>query len=112
MPSRAEGMPMILTEAMSVGRPFVSTPVGGTPDLAKGGGGILVPVGDVGSLARRLIKLLGDPQYARQLGNQGREYCRTTRSVDVIGRRLRELYVDACGVEDSDNVSVRVTSPS
>jgi glycosyltransferase involved in cell wall biosynthesis len=92
LPSRSEAMPMVLTEAMSVGRPFVSTPVGGVPSLAQSGGGVLVPVGDHVSLATSLTVLLADPQRARRLGEQGRLFCAKTRSVEVVGTHLRELY--------------------
>jgi glycosyltransferase involved in cell wall biosynthesis len=92
LPSRAEGMPMTLTEAMSAGRPFVSTPVGGIPELAAGGGGMLVPVGDAEALARCLIGFLAGPALARSLGERGRRFCAETRSVEVIDTRLRELY--------------------
>lgn len=91
LPSRAEGMPMILTEAMSVGRPFVSTPVGGIPDLA-GEGGVLVPVDDEIGLARCLTELLASPERARDIGDRGLRFCLRTRSVEVIDARLRELY--------------------
>ncbi len=91
LPSRAEGMPMALTEAMSAGRPFVSTPVGGVPELAREGG-VLVPVEDHVGLAKHLIGLLADPQFARKLGEDGREFCAATRSVDVIDVQLREFY--------------------
>jgi len=91
LPSRAEGMPMVLTEAMSLGRPFVSTPVGGIPELA-GAGGVLVPVDDELALADRLTELLADPDLARALGERGRRFCLETRSVEVIDARMRELY--------------------
>jgi glycosyltransferase involved in cell wall biosynthesis len=91
LPARAEGMPMILTEAMSLGRPFVSTPVGGIPALA-GEGGILVPVGDEVALADRLIELLNDANLARTIGERGRQFCTETRSVEAIDVRLRRLY--------------------
>ena len=94
LPSRAEGMPMVLTEAMSLGRPFVSTPVGGIPELADAGG-ILVPVGDEAALAERLTDLLANPGLARSVGERGRQFCTETRSVNVIGARLRELYAAA-----------------
>jgi glycosyltransferase involved in cell wall biosynthesis len=94
LPSRAEGMPMVLTEAMSLGRPFVSTPVGGIPGLA-GTGGMLVAVDDGLALADRLTELLADPDLARRLGESGRRFCLETRSVEVIDARLRELYVAA-----------------
>jgi glycosyltransferase involved in cell wall biosynthesis len=91
LPTRAEGMPMVLTEAMSLGRPFVSTPVGGIPDLASAGG-MLVPVDDDLALADRLAELLADPDLARKIGERGRRFCSETRSVEVIDARLRKLY--------------------
>jgi glycosyltransferase involved in cell wall biosynthesis len=95
LPSRSEGMPMILTEAMSAGRPFVSTPVGGIPELARGGGGLLVPVEDHLQLAVRLTELLEDRALARDVGERGRSFCRQTRGVGVIDARLRQLYAAA-----------------
>jgi glycosyltransferase involved in cell wall biosynthesis len=91
LPSRAEVVPMVLLEAMSQGRPFVSTPVGGIRELAEVGG-ILVPVGDEVRLADRLIELLADPAVARRIGERGRRFCQETRSVEIIDVRLRELY--------------------
>lgn len=91
LPSRAEGMPMVLTEAMSAGRPFVSTPVGGIPDLARSGG-LLVPVGDEIALAESLTRLLADPHLARQIGERGRSFCRATRSVRALDRRIERMY--------------------
>jgi glycosyltransferase involved in cell wall biosynthesis len=97
LPSRAEGMPMVLTEAMSAGRPFVSTPVGGISELAAGGGGTLVPVADAGALASALLELLADPALARARGDDGRRFCAETRSVEAIDARLRELYATLPG---------------
>src|ERR1700684_1393140 len=95
LPSRAEAMPMILTEAMSVGRPFVSTPVGGIPELAAEGG-MLAEVGDAVGLADRLTELLSDPGLARRLGESGRSFCLRTRSVEILHARWRLLYARAC----------------
>jgi glycosyltransferase involved in cell wall biosynthesis len=91
LPSRAEQMPMVLTEAMSLARPFVSTPVGGIPELADGG--TLVPVGDELALADALTSLLADPAKARAIGERGRRLCLRTRSVEAVGERFRELYL-------------------
>jgi glycosyltransferase involved in cell wall biosynthesis len=94
LPSRAEGMPMVLTEAMSLGRPFVSTPVGAIPELA-GEGGMLAEVGDAVGLAERLTELLSDPELARSIGERGRRFCAQTRSTEVLDVRWRQLYVEA-----------------
>lgn len=96
LPSRAEGMPMALTEAMSAGRPFVATPVGGVPELARGGG-LLVDVGDADDLAAHLTELLGNPALAGRIGEQGRRFCEETRSVRAVDRVLRTHYALAAG---------------
>jgi glycosyltransferase involved in cell wall biosynthesis len=103
LPARAEGMPMALTEAMSLGRPFVSTPVGGIPKLAEAGG-MLVPVGDELALADRLTEMLANPALARTIGERGRQFCVETRSVEVIDARLRELYLAAAIDQNMDVV--------
>jgi glycosyltransferase involved in cell wall biosynthesis len=95
LPSRAEGMPMALTEAMGAGRPFVATPVGGVPELARGG--VLVEVGDVDALAMRLTELLGDPRLAAHIGEGGRRFCAQTRGVQAVDALLRKQYSIATG---------------
>jgi glycosyltransferase involved in cell wall biosynthesis len=94
LPSRAEGMPMFLLEAMAAGRPFVSTPVGAIAQLAEHGG-VLVPVGDHEALAAALIELLDDPGRADRLGWRGRELCCATRSPELVGVIFEELYREA-----------------
>jgi glycosyltransferase involved in cell wall biosynthesis len=91
LPTRAEGMPMVLAEAMSLGRPFISTPVGAIPELAVHGG-ILVPVEDHDRLAHHLTELLANPHLAREIGESGRRYCTQTRSIELLDSRWRELY--------------------
>lgn len=99
LPARAEAMPMILTEAMSAGRPFVGTAVGAIPELARAGG-VLVAVGDERTLADELTDLLADPGLARSIGERGREFCMRTRGIEVIDGRLRELYAAAAAARD------------
>jgi glycosyltransferase involved in cell wall biosynthesis len=93
LPSRREALPMILTEAMAAGRPFISTPTGGIRSLEDGG--ILVPVGDASALSDALSRLLSDPAAAQQIGSRGQTLCRETRSAAALDARLRVLYADA-----------------
>lgn len=92
LPSRAEGMPMILTEALAAGRPFVATPVGGTAELAPCKEEMLVPVGDAGALANAVERFLSDRDAAQHVGARCQEFCRETRGPEVIDGELREFY--------------------
>jgi colanic acid/amylovoran biosynthesis glycosyltransferase len=72
--SFAEGIPVALMEAMSLGLPCVSTTVAGIPELIRSGfDGILVPPANVAALADALEALVNDPALRRQLGSSGRQ---------------------------------------
>jgi glycosyltransferase involved in cell wall biosynthesis len=91
LPSRAEGMPMILTEALAAGRPFVATPVGGTEELAPCKE-MMVPVEDAAALARAIELFLVDRQTAQRVGSRCQEFCIETRGPEIIGASLRNFY--------------------
>ncbi|WP_297824872.1 glycosyltransferase family 4 protein [Mycobacterium sp.] len=91
LPSSAEGMPMILTEALAGARPFVATPVGGTAAIAPDPS-MLVPVDDVPALAAAIGRYLRDPDLAERDGWRGQEHIATTRSPRVIDAQLRQIY--------------------
>ncbi|WP_406814322.1 glycosyltransferase family 4 protein [Mycobacterium sp. M23085] len=91
LPSFAEGMPMILTEALASARPFVATPVGGTAAIAPDPS-MLVPVDDASALAAAIRRYLNDPDLAERDGLRGQEHVAATRSPEVIDARLRQIY--------------------
>lgn len=91
LPSLAEGMPMILTEALAGARPFVATPVGGTAQIAPDPS-MLVPVGDVAALAAAIGRYLRDPDLAERDGLRGQQHVAATRSPQVIDAQLRRIY--------------------
>lgn len=93
LPSRAEGMPIFILEAMAAARPVVATPVGGVEWLV-GDAGVIVPVGDQERLAEALVDLLADPTRADALGRRGRERVGSTFGADVIAARLGDLYAE------------------
>ena len=73
LPSRFEGMPNAVMEAMAVGKPVVATSVNGTRELVVDGQvGYLVPPEQSASLWQKIRHLLDHPDLARQMGQAGR----------------------------------------
>ena len=68
LPSRWEGQPLILQEALRAGRPVVATDVGGVRDLAGDGAALLVPPGDPAAFAAAVLSVLDDSDLAASLG--------------------------------------------
>jgi glycosyltransferase involved in cell wall biosynthesis len=80
LPSRAEGLPLALLEAMMAGLPCLATAVGEVP-AAAGEAALVVPPEDVDALTRALRQLLGDPRLRAELA--GRARALAVRNFDV-----------------------------
>jgi len=89
--SESEALPMVVLEAMALGRPVVATAVGGVPDvLADGAAGVLVQPGDAGAFADALVQLAHDPPRAAELGRAGHREWVQRYSAD----RMADAYAD------------------
>jgi len=74
LPSRAEGVPRVLIEAMALRKPVISTRVYGIPYLIENGvHGLLTEPDDVEGLASKMELLLDDPVLAGRIAEQGRD---------------------------------------
>lgn len=72
LPSFAEGVPVVLMEAMAAQVPVVTTRIAGVPELVEDGvSGLLVPPGAVPALTAALKTLLGDATLRAQMGQAG-----------------------------------------
>jgi glycosyltransferase involved in cell wall biosynthesis len=93
LPSRNEGVPMSVLEAMSHGVPVVCTPVGGLPEIIDDGkNAILAQVDDAASLTTGIVGLLDDRQHAEALGMAGRDTVYELCGLEQVGKRLSDLY--------------------
>ena len=83
-----EGMPNALMEAMAVGAPCVSTdcPFGPGELIVNGENGLLVPVGDVKSLANAICKFIEDKELACKCSQNAKKIL-DTNSVDIIAKK-------------------------
>ena len=93
IPSRYDGMALVMLEAMACGSPIVATRVPGTSAL--GSAGVLVPVDDARSLAAAIDALLADPRRRQALGKAARaravEHYALPCSIGGIIRLWRDL---------------------
>lgn len=74
LPSRTEGSPLSIMEAMITGLPVISTRVGGIPEIVVDNEtGILVQPGEPQEIEKAILWLLSHPDKAHAMGNKGRE---------------------------------------
>lgn len=98
--SRSEAAPFAVLEAMAAARPVVATAVGGVPEMvADGVEGLLVPSGDVTSLANALTEVLDSAALAQRLGMAGRERVREQHQLDDMVTRYRDLYLSVLAAQ-------------
>ena len=93
-PSFMEGLPVVLMEALALGRPVIATYLAGIPELVvPGENGWLVPASDVDELARALRAALTAPLAELQrMGAKGRARVLAEHDVDIEARKLAELF--------------------
>jgi glycosyltransferase involved in cell wall biosynthesis len=95
LPSFAEGVPVVLMEAMASARPVIATRVGGVSELVEDGvSGLLVAPGNEEALAAALLRLADDPEMRRRMGEAGRARVRADFDVEVEARRLLALFTN------------------
>jgi colanic acid/amylovoran biosynthesis glycosyltransferase len=82
LPSLAEGIPMVLMEAMAMQIPCVAPRIAGIPELIEHGvDGMLFAVADVADLTQQIRRLLESPELSTQIGRQAR--IRVMRDYDM-----------------------------
>jgi glycosyltransferase involved in cell wall biosynthesis len=94
LPSFSENMPVVIMEAMALGRPVISTYIAGIPEMVKPGvTGWLVPASDVESLADAMQQALVTPiEMLESMGAAAREYVRTHHDALREAGKLKELF--------------------
>jgi glycosyltransferase involved in cell wall biosynthesis len=98
LPSYAEGLPVVLMEAMALARPVISTYVAGIPELVQVPDcGWLVPAGDVRALVDAMVNCLEMPaEGLRAMGMQARARVLARHDIDIEAAKLLSLFQGDC----------------
>ena len=87
-----EGLPRTILEAMSCGRPVITTDWPGCREpIEDGKNGFLVPPKNAASLAEKMILLAKDRALLERMGDRAWSRCRDLYSVEIVNRQMREL---------------------
>lgn len=102
LPSRWEGMPNALLEAMSCGLACVATRVSGSEDLLlQGERGLLVEPEDEQALTTAMLLLLQEPELARSYGLAARQHIEQHYAFCEVMNKHIELYCEVIGKHDA-----------
>jgi glycosyltransferase involved in cell wall biosynthesis len=92
-PSVAEAFGLVLSEALYLGTPVVSTRVGGIPEIVDEGiDGVLVPPADSSALADAVVLLLEDPERRKMMSGAGREKLIARFQFQAMMRSYEAVY--------------------
>lgn len=98
LPSRVEGLPISLLEAMSLGIPSISTNVNAIPEaVVDGETGILIRPGDPDALADAVLSLMDDRERAAALGAAGRRKVLAEFTETAVAEIAYDAYARALG---------------
>lgn len=99
MPSRWEGLPIALLEAMASAKPVICTRVGGIPDVViDGDNGLLVDPEQPAQLQARIAQLLDNPDARTRLGQRARETVIDRFDVTRTAAAYNQLHLQALGL--------------
>lgn len=91
--SHAEGLPLVVLEAMANGKPVVATNVGGISEVIEDGrSGLLVPPNSPDELARALMTPLANEEKANELAQAAQRSVQENFGEQPFQKRVRELY--------------------
>jgi glycosyltransferase involved in cell wall biosynthesis len=98
LPSFAEGVPVVLMEAMASRIPVIASRVAGVQELVEDGvAGFTVPPGDVATLADRMARLMDAPEMAARMGEAGRLVVEREFDIAGEGAWLAEIFQHGAG---------------
>ena len=100
LPTKWEGFPISILEAMRAGLPVIASDVGGVREaVGEGETGFLVPRGDAATLRARLEMLLKQPDLRARLGAAGRRRYEARFGLERMLKKTRAVYDEVLSVK-------------
>ena len=92
LPSYAEGLPIVLMEALALGRPVITTTIAGIPELVDASCGWLIEPGNHDQLVQALAQACAaSPERLNQMGEAGRAKVAALHDIRQLAARLENL---------------------
>ena len=93
LPSRLEGLGIVLLEAMAGGKPIVAAKVGGIPEIVQSGqNGILVEPDNDGALAQAIIQFISDKALSGSIGENNARIARSQYNWQSAAQKTEQVY--------------------
>ncbi len=89
LPTKMEGLPRTIIEAMAVGMPCISTPIAGVPELLPGE--CLITPDDDKAFAEKIIDCINNPETMKKMGEENIEKAKEYTN-DILSARRSEMY--------------------
>jgi glycosyltransferase involved in cell wall biosynthesis len=96
VPSRLDGMPLVVMESQAIAKPVVASAVGSIPVMvANGQTGLLCEPGNIADFARRIRELFASPVLRARIGTAARKSVVEHHSSAAMLRRYEEVFAKA-----------------
>jgi len=108
LPTVSEGMSLSLLEAMASGRPVVASDIPAIASFVEDGvTGRIVPVAQPPALARALVELLDDEDYANTLGARGRAFVAARYDQRTMVAGYEQVFLQVAGARGSEDIQAK-----
>lgn len=105
LPSKSEGTPLVVLEAIACGKPIIATGVGGIPEFVSEKNGILVEPKNVAQLRDAILQLVGDEKMRTEFGKNSL-HVRETKVLDWVSH-AKKIYSIYLKLTDHEHTNTR-----
>jgi O-antigen biosynthesis protein len=96
VPSRLDGMPLVVMESQALGKPVIASAVGSIPVMIEDDySGFLCPPADIGAFAAKVRELHASAELRARIGRQARSWAEAHHSASAMLRRYDEAFTKA-----------------